>query len=83
MPLYIDFHEKMPPLPPDALDKMKEQIGTTDGEGVRSIGAYFTTDGQGYCVTEAPDADAVCRSHQRKGLPMSKGDVHEVAAQVF
>ncbi len=46
--------------------------------GTTALGAYFTADGQAYCLSEAPNSDAVCKSHESKGLTLGKGDVHEV-----
>jgi hypothetical protein len=78
MPLYIDFHAKMPPLPPGALDEMKKELGKTDKEGAKLVNAFFTADGQGYCISEAPNADVVCKSHAAKGFELAKGEVHEI-----
>jgi len=69
MPLYIDFHAKMPPLPQSTLDELKKTLGTADNNGVKNVNAYITADGQGYCITEAPNADAVRKSHQAGGAP--------------
>jgi Protein of unknown function (DUF4242) len=80
MPLYIDFHAKMPTMPPEALNEIRKEIGKVGPQGVTSVAAYFTKDGQAYCLSEAPDPDAVCRAHATKGLPLAKGDVHEISA---
>jgi len=78
MPKFIDFHAKLPSLPPNAMDELKSNIGKKDQFGTTALGAYFTADGQAYCLSEAPSSDAVCRSHESKGLTLGKGDVHEV-----
>ena len=82
MPPYIDFHAKMPSMPPEALNELRKQVGKVGPQGVTSVAAYFTKDGQAYCLSEAPDADAVCRAHETKGLTIKKGDVHEITARV-
>ena len=82
MPLYIDFHAKMPPLPPGALEEMKKGLGKADKDGVKAVNAYLTADGQGYCISEAPNADAVCKSHAAKGFTLDKGEVHEIKTQL-
>lgn len=46
-----------------------------DEFGVRPINAFMTGTGEAYCFTEAPDADAVCKSH---GIPLDRGEVKEV-----
>ena len=61
---------------------MRRTIGQTDPNGVKSVSAFITKDGQGYCITEAPNADAVCRAHEAKGLKVPRGDVHEVATRL-
>ncbi len=78
MPKYIDFHAKMPNLPPGALDEIRANIGRTDPNGVKAINAFFTRDGQAYCISEAPNPDAVCKAHEAKGLALAQADVHEI-----
>jgi hypothetical protein len=82
MPLYIDFHAKMPSLPQSAFDEMRKQMGQVDKNGVNAVGADFTKDGQAYCISEAPDADAVCKMHEAKGLKLDRGEVHEVSQKL-
>jgi len=78
MPKYIDFHAQMPAIPPEALSQVRASVGKTDTDGVKNINAYFTKDGQGYCVTEAPNPDAVCQHHKAMGIALDKGEVHEI-----
>ncbi len=80
MPKYIDYHKKLPPLPPEAVKMMKDKLGSkkADQFGVVALSSFITKDSQGWCVTEAPNADAVCKSHDPRGLKLSKGDVHEL-----
>jgi hypothetical protein len=82
MPRYIDFHAKMPALAKADIDGMKANLGKKDQYGVTSVGALFTTDAQAYCISDGPNADAVCRSHMAKGVPLDRGDVHEVASEL-
>ena len=82
MPKFIDFHAKLPQLPPGAIDEFKKTIGKRDVSGVTPLGAFFTADGQAYCLSEAPNAEAVCKAHEAKGLSLAKGDVHEVVNQI-
>ncbi len=55
--------------------------GKPDEFGVTPVNA-FVGGGQGWCVTEAPNADAVCQSHIAKGIPQDKGNVTEVQSMV-
>ncbi|MBI2321207.1 MAG: hypothetical protein HYU88_03730, partial [Chloroflexi bacterium] len=54
------------------------QSGQPDEFGVKPLGIFMGTTGQGWCLSEAPNADAVCRAHEAKGVPLPRGDVHEV-----
>ena len=82
MPRYIDFHSKMPKLGKSDLEGMKASLGNKDKFGVTTVDALFTTDSQAYCISDSPDADSVCRSHEAKGVPIGRGDVHEVATEL-
>jgi hypothetical protein len=82
MALFIDFHAKLPAIPPELINEMQANVGKPGPIGVIPLAAYFTEDGQGYCVSEAPNADAVCRDHEAHGLTLAQGDVHEVKARI-
>jgi hypothetical protein len=82
MPLFIDYHAKLPPIAPEMINQLQGSIGKPGPTGVTPVAAYFTKDGQGYCVSEAPTADAVCRDHEAHGIPLGLGDVHEVKARL-
>jgi len=82
MPVYIDFHAKMPQLPPEMITQMQGSVGKPDALGVIPLAAYFTKDGQGYCVSQATSADAVCKDHASHGLALEPGDVHEIEARI-
>ena len=83
MPRYIDHHSKLPPLPPEAMEAMKAKVrsGQTDAYGAKAINGFFTADGAGYCITEAPNADAVCKSHVAVGIPV-EGKVSEIVSSL-
>ncbi|MBI3455682.1 MAG: DUF4242 domain-containing protein [Candidatus Rokubacteria bacterium] len=80
----LDDHPSMPPLPAEVAQEMTIRIkaGKADEFGVRPLNVLVTTSGQGYCLTEAPDADAVVKAHQAKGFPLSHRDVAEVTSLV-
>ena len=50
--------------------------------GVTPLNLFMGKGGEGYCLTEASNADAVCQAHASQGLPLEKGDVHEVTSLV-
>ena len=84
MPKFIDYHAKMPQLPQEAVKAVQADIraGKADKFGVKSINGVVSTHGAGWCYTEAPTADAVCRSHEAKGMKLGKSEVFEVTSFV-
>ncbi len=71
MPKFIDYHAKMPELPAEAVEQMQKRIqaGQEDEFGVKAINVLMGTGGQAYCLTHAPDAEAVRKSHAAAGGP--------------
>lgn len=84
MPKFLDYHAKMPKMPPEAMKAAQADIkvGKADKFGVKPINGFVSKDGAGWCLTEAPNADAVCRSHEAKGMKLGKGEVYEVSSLV-
>lgn len=84
MPNFIDYHLKMPELPPEALSQMKETIGAgkADQFGSIPLNVFIGANGDAYCLSEAPSVEAVCQSHAAVGVEISPGDVHEVSPLV-
>ena len=83
MPKLLDHHATLPQLPPEAIQQMSEKLkaGQVDEFGVKGLNV-FIGGGQGWCLTEASDADAVCQSHAAIGFPLDKGDVTEIISLV-
>ncbi len=79
MPKFMDYHETMPPLPPEAVQMMTEKVqaSQTDDFGVKPINVIMGG-GHAWCMTEAPNAEAVCKSHEANGIDLNQGDVTEV-----
>lgn len=80
MPRFIDYHDKLPSLPQEAVAQIQSDIHASRGDahGVVPVNVYIGAGGQGYCVADAPSADAVRKSHEAKGL--STGDIVEVTS---
>jgi hypothetical protein len=80
MPKFIDHHAKVPPRPPEEIEMLKALVRErrVDAFGTRILQGYFTENGGGHCVCEAPDADAVIKSHEALGLPLKMGEIEEV-----
>ena len=82
MPKFMDYHAKLPDLPPEAMQMMKQRIdsGEVDEFGSKAINVFLGAGGQAYCLSEAPDAEAVRQSHVTKGVPLSQDDIVEVSS---
>ena len=83
MPKYIDYHETMPAMPPEAIEQVAAAVRAAkpDEYGVRTLN-HFMGEGRGFCWTEAPTAEAVVKSHRASGIPQETGNVTEVQSLV-
>lgn len=79
MPTFIDYHEKLPAIPPEQARQMASNVkaGHRDDFGVKPLNVFMGA-GKGWCLTEAPDAAAVVSSHKAVGFPLRSSDVHQV-----
>ncbi len=84
MPKFMDYHARLPQMPPQAITEMTSRIkaGKADQFGVKPLNVFMGTDGRAYCLTEAPDAEAVVKSHQAQGVPLDRHEVHEVKSLI-
>jgi hypothetical protein len=80
MPQFLDHHSA-PGLPPqEMVDQASSMIkaGHTDPTtGVKGITWLYNNNEQ-WCVTEAPNAEAVHKYHEAMGLNLGAGDVTEI-----
>jgi hypothetical protein len=81
MPSFLDHHT-MPDLPQSAVDGLKGRIerGETDEFGWTIKSIYVGRKGTAYCVSEAPNAEAVVKAHAAMGVPITPSDVEEVSS---
>jgi Protein of unknown function (DUF4242) len=79
MPTFIDHHA-MPEPSPEMREGMASRLraGAADEHGVTGLNVYLA-EGEAYCLTDAPDADAVVRSHEAFGVDIRREDVKEVS----
>ena len=84
MPKFIDYHESLPPMPPEMMAQAKAGIeaGAVNEFGSKALNLFMGTDGSAYCLSEAPDAEAVLKSHQALGIPQTLEDIKEVNSLV-
>jgi hypothetical protein len=83
MPKFIDHHE-MTDVAPELAQGIAERIktGEADEHGVKGLNVFLGKDGTAYCLSEAPDADAVVKAHEAVGFALNRSDVVEVESVV-
>jgi hypothetical protein len=83
MPKFIDHHE-MRDVAPEMAAGIAERIkaGEPDEHGVKGLNVFLGKDGTAFCLSEAPDADAVIKAHKSFGFSLDRGDVVEVESVV-
>jgi hypothetical protein len=83
MPKFIDHHE-MSDVAPEMAAAIGERIkaGEADEHGVKGLNVFLGKDGTAFCLSEAPDAEAVVKAHQAYGFSLDSADVVEVQSVV-
>jgi hypothetical protein len=78
MPQFMDVHTGMVGVTPDQLmEAHRADLAIQDDEGVDFQKAWADPkSGHVFCLSEAPDAGAVRRIHERAGHPAD--EVHEI-----
>ncbi|MBI4313007.1 MAG: hypothetical protein HY681_14695 [Chloroflexi bacterium] len=84
MPKYIDYHAKLPAMPPQVAQQLASDMkaGKPNQFGVKPINFLMGKDGSGYCLCEAPGPDAVVKTHAAMGITMTGQDIKEVTTLV-
>lgn len=84
MPKFLDHHPTMPEIPPEVAEGMAQRIkaGQPDEFGCIGLNVFLAKNGSAYCLSEAPDADAVIKAHQAFGFPLARDQVVEVQSVV-
>ncbi|MDA0256415.1 MAG: DUF4242 domain-containing protein [Chloroflexi bacterium] len=79
MPQFIDHHGTPADLPPEVVGQIRERLisGEVDEFGEKGLRVFIGA-GETYCHTEAPDAEAVRRSHEAMGVPLGLEAIVEV-----
>jgi Protein of unknown function (DUF4242) len=83
VPKFIDHHE-MSDVAPEMAAAIGERIkaGEADEHGVKGLNVYLGKDGTAFCLSEAPDAEAVVKAHEAYGFSLASADVVEVQSVV-
>jgi hypothetical protein len=85
MPQFLDHHPLAhAALTEEAVERVKAQIlaEAPDDFGVKWLSAFVAINGDGYCLSEAPNAEAVVKTHEEKGYLIEETDVIEVTSLV-
>ena len=79
MPNFMDHHPMPAQMPPEMAAQIKSnvQAGKKDQFGVKPINMLMG-EGEGWCLTEAPSAQAVMDSHGAMGITVAKGEVKKI-----
>ena len=59
----------------------KMKAGQADEFGVIGLNG-FMGGGHAWCLSEAPNSDAVCKAHEAMGMKIGPGDVTEIQSFV-
>ena len=91
MPKFLDHHGKMPPMSPEMMQQgqqMMQQLAgaikakQADKFGVTPINVFMGVNGESWCMTEAPNAEAIIKSHAANGATLTKADIVEINSLV-
>jgi len=81
MPQYLDHHRAPGPPPREMVEQVAAAIkagGPPDpATGVKGL-SWMYNDNEQWCITEAPNAEAVHKYHESMGVNLGPGDVTEV-----
>ena len=77
MPIFLDQHEGG--LPPEMVGPVKQKVaaGQADEFGANALNVYWVQ-GETFCLSEAPNAEAVHKAHEAIGVKLAGGSVREV-----
>ena len=79
MPEYLDQHEGG--LAPEMVGPVKQKVqsGAPDEFGATAINVYWS-DGETFCLSDAPIAEAVHKVHQAIGVILGEGKIRQVSS---
>ena len=83
VPQFLDHHPiAHATLTEEAVEEIRIQIRTETPNdfGVKWLSAFVAANGEGYCLSEAPNAEAVVKSHEVLGYLIETMDVIEVTS---
>ena len=80
MAKFLDYHQTLPMMTPDAVDAMIQKIkaGPPGDSEVTAWTIFVGMNGQAWCICEAPDLESVYMAHEDVGFPQREENVVEV-----
>jgi (2Fe-2S) ferredoxin len=83
LPRFIDHHTQLPMPSGEGLEALRARVNAPpDANGVKGVNILFAEDGSGYCLFDAPNADAVVNAHRASGVPIEEATVHQVTSLI-
>ena len=81
MPVFMDQHDGG--IPPEMVGPITEKVngGQADQFGSKALNVYWS-DSETFCLSEAPDAESVHKSHQAIGINLEGGAIRQVNSAV-
>jgi hypothetical protein len=81
MPQFLDHHKAPGPPPTEMIEQVASSLkagGQADpATGVRGL-SWMYNDNEQWCITEAPNAEAVHTYHEAMGVDLGPGDVTQI-----
>lgn len=77
MPVFLDQHQGGLPSEMVSAVEQKVKSGMADEFGAKALNVYWS-EGETFCLSEAPNAEADHKSHEAIGVTLGGGDVCQV-----
>ena len=76
MPMFLDQHQGG--LPPEMVGAIKQKVaaGQADEFGNKVLNVFWS-DSETFCISEAPNAEAVHKAHEAIGVNLGSGAIRE------
>jgi hypothetical protein len=82
MPLFLDQHPGG--VPPEMVPAITQKVKSGEADpqfGAKAVNVFWT-DSETFCLSEAPNAEAVHKAHEAIGITLAGGDVRQIKSIV-
>ena len=81
MPVFLDQHQGG--LTSEMVPMVKQKVagGQVDEFGAKALNVYWS-DSETFCLSEAPNAEAVHKAHEAIGVTLGEGAIQEVSRAI-